>query len=488
MNRRNFIAAGVATSFLDNVPDFLMAQVRTAREAACSIDLSGIRVPLPADFTGLSYESAQLSHPGYFSAQNKTLVALVRQVGRQGVLRIGGNTSDYDEWKPERVARASDWDAPEGPDTGSHTNKLTSVTENAIDELRTFLDATGWKLLYGIDLGHGSLQSAADEAAYVVKKIGPALLALQIGNEADQFYRNGIRKPTYGYADYFAEWQRFADAIRERTPDAPLAGPDTGGHIDWVESFAKQARSIRLLTSHYYAEGPPNDPKVTIGRLLGPHQTNRENMQRLVALGKSVSIPYRMSECNSCYRGGKSGVSDTFAAALWGADYMMSLAQWGVAGINFHGGGQGFYTPIAGGGDQPLVPRPLFYGMAFFRQFARGSMVPVLLNADKLNLSAYASLSLAGKLQIAIVNKEQSVDAHLSISVPGLRGAVRSIALCAPAIDTTAGITLGGSSITSDGAWRPRHAESLHAKSSGLSLVVPKASAILLTCETPLQT
>jgi hypothetical protein len=412
---------------------------------------------------------------------------LVRQLGRQGVLRIGGNTSDYDQWKPERVARMSDWDAPENPDVGLNINRRTDVTESAIDELRTFLDATGWELIYGIDLGHGSPQSAADEAAYVVKKIGPALLALQIGNEADLFYRNGIRKPTYGYADYFAEWQRFADAIRQLAPDAPLAGPDTAKHDDWVESFAMQAHGINMLTSHFYAQGPPSDPHVTIDQLLRPHETSRENMLRLVALGKSLSIPYRMSEGNSCYHGGKPGVSDTFAAALWGADYMMSLAQWGVAGINFHGGGQGFYTPIAGGGDNPLVPRPLFYGMVFFREFARGSMVPVSLNARSLNLSAYASLSSEGKLQVAIVNKEQALDAHLTISVPGLNGAVRSIALCAPAIDSTAGITLGGNPIASNAAWGPRHVNRLHPMSSGLSLNVPKASAILLKCEAPLR-
>ncbi len=242
---------------------------------------------------------------------------MVRQLG-EGVLRIGGNTSDFDDWTPEHVARFDGSNDGVGPDAGLNIGRHTPVTETSIDELRTFLDATGWKLLYGIDLGHGSPQKAADEAAYVIKVIGPALIALQIGNEADLFFRNGIRTPGYSYADYFAEWQRFADAIRQRTPGAPLAGPDIGNHNDWVEQFAKQAKDIKLLTSHYYAEGPPTSPAADIDHLLKPHPSLTEHMEHLVAVGKAAHIPYRMSEGNSCYHGGKPGVSDAFASALWG--------------------------------------------------------------------------------------------------------------------------------------------------------------------------
>lgn len=378
-DRRKFIASSAVAAACASLPSVLRAQEGGA--ATLSLDMTAPSTPLPGTFTGLSYESSQLSHPGYFSASNQELVTLVRSLGTTGILRIGGNTSDYDDWVPEKMDRNSpEWAGAAGPDTGLDINHHTRVTQSAIDELRGFLDATGWKLLYGIDLGHGSAESAADEAAYVVRVVGPALVALQIGNEADLFYRNTIRKPDYSYADYFAEWKRFADAIRRRTPDAPFAGPDIGNHNAWVDQFAEQATGIKLLTSHYYAEGPPTSPAADIPHLLKPHLTLVEHMQQLVAVGKAHHLPYRMAEGNSCYHGGKDGVSDVFASALWGADFMMLLAQLGVVGVNFHGGGQGFYTPIAGGSaSNPLNARPLFYGMLLFREFQGKSISPLQL-------------------------------------------------------------------------------------------------------------
>ena len=45
-----------------------------------------------------------------------------------------------------------------------------------------------------------------------------------------------------------------------------------------------------------------------------------------------------MTEGNSCYRGGKPGVSNAFCSALWAADYLLKLASFGCAGVNLHGG------------------------------------------------------------------------------------------------------------------------------------------------------
>ena len=45
-----------------------------------------------------------------------------------------------------------------------------------------------------------------------------------------------------------------------------------------------------------------------------------------------------MTEGNTCYRGGKPGFSDVFAATLWSADYCLLLASLGYSGVNLHGG------------------------------------------------------------------------------------------------------------------------------------------------------
>jgi len=77
-----------------------------------------------------------------------------------------------------------------------------------------------------------------------------------------------------------------------------------------------------------------------------------------------------MTEGNSCFGGGKPGVRDAFASALWGADYMLPWALAGYRGINVHGGGEGLYTPIAIGENLSTELRPLYFGMQFAQQFA----------------------------------------------------------------------------------------------------------------------
>ena len=51
------------------------------------------------NFTGLSYESQQLCDPFFFSSYNRILVNLFRTLGPQGVLRLGGSSSDLTSWQ-----------------------------------------------------------------------------------------------------------------------------------------------------------------------------------------------------------------------------------------------------------------------------------------------------------------------------------------------------------------------------------------------------
>jgi hypothetical protein len=475
MNRRQLISNAAAAWLLQSLPRLSSAQ--GTGTATLALDTAAPRIPLPADYTGLSYESAQLGHPGYFSPDHKELVALFSQLGSSGVLRLGGSTSDYDHWKPERVAHDALWDQPANPDTSQGATVQAPVTETAVDELRRFLDATGWTAIYGIDLGHGSPESAADEAAYVVEKLGPKLVALQIGNEPDLFARD-LRPANWGFTDYLAEWRKFADAIRRRTPDAPLAGPDITDATAWVDQFAKQTAGICMLTSHYYAEGPPESPQSNIPRLLQPRPDLLERMRHLVSVAHSAHLPYRMSEGNSCYNGGKPGVSDALASALWGADFMLLLAQLGVAGINFHGGGKGFYTPIAGGGAVPLQTRPLFYGMLFYREFASGSLIPCRFETGGVNATAYACLNPAGRLSLALINKDIDRDLHLKLEGALLQRPGRQITLQAPAVNSTTDVTLGGQAVVG-GAFHPGYMP----HRAGAEVSVPHASALLLVLE-----
>jgi hypothetical protein len=78
---------------------------------------------------------------------------------------------------------------------------------------------------------------------------------------------------------------------------------------------------------------------MTIDRLLRPNPRLKAEFEGMQETTKESRLPFRLIETNSCYSGGKQGVSDTFASALWGAELMYQLAQAGGEGINFHGGG-----------------------------------------------------------------------------------------------------------------------------------------------------
>jgi hypothetical protein len=450
---------------------------------------------IAADFTGLSYETAQLSDPRFFSGANSELIGLMRQLGTSGVLRIGGNTSAYCSWTPKAegdAASAADRDraAPTilgsavGPDTGKEPAAPRKITRLAVRNLRDFVDAIGWQLIYGLNLGNETPEIAADEAAYVMDTIGSKLIAFQLCNEPDLFSRNGLRRPEYAFAQFAEEWQRFYEVIRPRVPHAPFAGPDTAFNNEWLVPFAQRFKQqVQFLSQHYYAEGPPTDPSMTIERLLRPNPKLDDEFAGMQRTKQESGLPFRMAETNSCYQAGKQGVSDTFASALWGAELMYQLAGAGGMGINFHGGGYGWYTPIAGTVQNGFVARPIYYGLLLFAQVGPGRLIDARLDRPQEVplLKAYALHSDTGAVKAVVFNKSQDRAVRLTID-PGKRaGQARILRLTAPRLDDTTDVTLGASPVGANGAWARAQEESLALHDGKVTLDVLPASAVLVT-------
>ena len=430
------------------------------------------------DFTGLSYESAQLSDPNFFAGDNARLIELMAGLGQHGVLRIGGNTSEYCFWKSDPQTHgvsANSVPGPLGPDKGNKAPPRRVITELAIRNLRDFLaQVPGWSLIYGLNLGLGTPEMAAEEAAFVSRIVGSKLLAFQMANEPDLFYKNGLRPASYNADQFITEWRRFFEAVRKRLPDAPFAGPDTAFNNDWLVPFAKAFRNdVKFVSSHYYAEGPPNDPTMDIPRLLRPDPKLEREFAGLQQVTRETGLPFRLAETNSCYGGGKEGVSDTFASALWGADYMFRIAQAGGIGVNFHGGGYGWYTPIAGTRAKGFEVRPLYYGMRLFREASTGEMLEKNLSTAPDGLRVYAVQRADGHVVTTALNLslEHPIDLTLDHKLSGMR----LIRLQAPNAAAKTGETLGDATIEPNGGW---HANSHETTGAGLHL--PPASAALI--------
>ena len=483
-SRRSVVKALAAAGAVAACPQVFHAQrAGGTPRLTLRVDPQTILAHVPSTYTGLSYEAAQLTHENFFSAANMQLVHLCRTLGTEGVLRIGGNTSAFTTF----VKTGGQPDAlGYGPDRGAKATHqypgMYKITPKAIQDLRGFLDKTGWQLLYGLNLQHGTPESAADEAAYVAKICGPRLLALQFGNEPDLFRDPGIDGKVgelWGFDLYLEKWKKMYAAVHARVPEVKIAGPDSAYRKDWAGRFAQETKGeVSLLTTHYYAEGPPTDPRMTIDYLLHPGTRIQTSIYDAMAAAKAAGLPYRMSEGNSCYQGGKPGVSNTFASALWAGDFMLDLAARGSTGVNLHGGAEGVYTPIATDTSGNSSARPDFYGMWLAGQFANATMVRTdlqpgrSLDLQRANVTAYGAQHGGGML-IAVFNKGEDA---LELALEGVPHHGSVYRLQAPALDSTMGVTFGKGARSASAVWTLAADEMLH----GSSLPLPAASAVLL--------
>jgi uncharacterized protein (TIGR03437 family) len=428
--------------------------------------------PVPTQFTGFSYETSSLTSPTLFYAGNFQLQRMIMQAG-PGVLRFGGNSDDKTAWT--RTPRTSS--------TGSST-----LTSDDVDRLFAFTAATGNPVLFSLNLGTSSPPVAADEAAYVTTA-ATTPLQFEIGNEPDLYHSNMLRSTTYTFTDYLAEWKNYAVAVVGAVPGAILTGPaDSGSVTTWTVPFAQQTKGqIALVTQHLYPLAPLSAVSPTASNAASiPHLLAASLIPSAVSTARTLSsaaqaagIPWRMAESNSVYNGGQTGVSDVFASALWGADYMFALASNGASGVNFHGSNTSTYTPITLTNGQ-YAARPLYYGMLLYRLGAGesgGQFVPITRGNDGLNLSAYAVKRPEGSVAVTLINKDTTQDITVNLNVPGYDGGF-SMLLTAPAPDATSGITFGGASVIPGGIWRPT-SEGV-CSSSPYSFEVPAASALVL--------
>lgn len=457
----------------------LNSQGQTEPAVTLTIPTEATGPHMPVDFVGLSYEVQQLVDPSFFSAGNTGLISTFKALSPNGVLRLGGNTSEFEWWKPSPASPE-----PEHPKTrevvGEPKAQYYPVTAAAVLNLAEFLKATGWTCLYGIGMGTNVPARAAEEAAFVAETLGPDLQYFQIGNEVDLFV-NHLRDPrTWDAHTYLDEWLGFARAIAARVPGAKFGMPDVAAKVEWLTDIADAWSSIRnppnvtTLTHHYYFGGPATNPEVNIPNLLKPATMAKvqHTADTATAAAMRMGVRVRMTEGNTCYRGGKPGVSDVFAAALWAADYSLLLASNNYSGINLHGGtgksvansvggflpgdvmlkDQGatpeqiathphpFYTPIATFGAKYKL-EPVAYGLEFAGSFSGATFFPgelsSTLQASGVDATAYAVQLDNGRASIIILNKDAEKNLDLAVDFGnGKTGKVEIETLHAPALDS----------------------------------------------------
>jgi hypothetical protein len=158
MNRRHFLtrcAIATGLSLLRPFDHRTFAQTAgLAQTVTLTVEPDHDGTTVPPDFLGFSYESSLIPSPDFFSTANTSLLALMRRLGTQGVLRIGGNSSEFSQFQSVPMPLVTPANLP----ARAHPY---AISPNDITRLGAFIHASGWKLIYGLNLGTGPRLTAS---------------------------------------------------------------------------------------------------------------------------------------------------------------------------------------------------------------------------------------------------------------------------------------------------------------------------------------
>ena len=451
--------------------------------------------PVAPGFVGVSIEYSALSS---YTGEDPTAVNPVFEQqlknlspGHPPVVRIGGNSSDSTWWPVPGMTK------PKGINY--------TLTRRWLALARALATDTGARLILGVDLALGGPPLAATEARALLHGVGTRhVQALEIGNEPKRYalfpwYRNAagklvyIRPRDYGFTDFSTD---FARAAAVMPAGVPLAGPTFGG-MTWMSAlptFLTQEPRVSIVTDHSYPlnrcwtrPGQPEYP--TTPRLLSTFSSRHliTGLPRYIALAHRSGDVFRVDEMQSIACGGKVGISDTFAAALWSMDTLFSMARDGVDGVNLHTYAKAAYALFhfrhtAAGWVG--TPSPEYYGLAMFARAApAGSRLLALRPSASRDIRTRATRGRDGTVRVLLINDSLTRGHTVELRQP-LRGASATLTrLSAPGISATSGVTLGGASF-SPGSGRLGHVSTEHLTASRqglLRVTVPAGSAALVT-------
>jgi Glycosyl hydrolase family 79 C-terminal beta domain len=459
--------------------------------ARATVEVIGNGLHVPQSYLGLSTEYWALP---MFETHGPLLqrVMSLLQVPGEGplVLRIGGDSADRTFWEPSST-RMSSW--------------AFRLTPRWLAQLSGLVRRTGARLIIDLNLVTGS-PSAAARLAQAVQGGLPrgSIIGFEVGNEPDIYSRRdwlatiaGSRQsakllPTELTArTYDADFRAYAQALAQVAPGVPLLGPALANpavNLRWISNLlAGPHAGLGTVSVHRYPlsgcakAGSRKNP--TIARVLSDRASTgvAQSIKAAIRVAHRAGLPVRVTELNSVDCGGRAGVSNTFATALWAPDALFELLRAGVDGVNVHVRADAINAAFALGA-RGLTARPLLYGLILFARTlgADARLVHLRVRAEgSSHLRVWAVTASGGALNVLLIN-EGSRPMTVELRAPARRSATIE-RLLAPAVTSTTGVTLDGQRLGADGRWQgQRTSESISPGRDGYELTIPRVSAALV--------
>jgi hypothetical protein len=408
-------------------------------------------------------------------------VEMLRSLG-PGVLRFGGASADT------RVA----W-----TDAAQRMPPWASVGLGAGDlrTLRKLVSRVRWHVLLTIGLAHYDPSGAAREVRAAKTALGGWLAGIEIGNEPDAYVRHDVRPKQWAFSSYEAEVAAYRRAIARLSPGVPLAGPDSSGletFERWGPGAAVQER-LALLAGHHYPLSCHERPAPSVARLLDPgvRRLEERSLRDYASVSRASGLPFRLDEANTVSCGGRNGVSNTFASALWAVDFIARAMASGVAGINLQGnpGNCRGYSPVCAATRGRLAAgalgaQPEWYALLLTKALIGARPVRTSATSSRPNVDVVALLGPQRRLRVVIVDDEPPGTGPLRVDlrVGPHFGAARSLPLTARSARATKGVLLGGRAVAPRGSWGTRGQPRRYPNRGGvISLDAAPDSAMLVT-------
>jgi hypothetical protein len=357
-------------------------------------------------------------------------------------------------------------------------------------------------------LENGTTEYAKKVAAIISNNYKDLVESLSIGNEPYYYKNNDV---------YIEKWTVIHDAILDVYPDAVFNGPDTNPNLERMkllaDNFANKKGRFVQLSQHSYPFGCsyknpgvgvyqrliPQNEVLSRDKMLNPtaYATYQSILNLINDARKGTDLSFRLSETNSYWYSGLKEVSNSYASALWGLDYLYWWTTHGAAGLDFHTGDvtggtamqPAFYAAFVTKPSGGYAAMPIAYGMKLFQMGSNGSAIDVdITNTGNKNIVAYAIKNAAGKVYLTIINKEYESRKNQQVTIQ-LNDEMKAASLKALSVQqdnnniaAMDGVIIGGEEIDVSGNWEGKWDE-LATKindDNSFEISIPNASAWLI--------